>query len=50
MKTRLAGTLSCYALLALAAGLTLDGLIRNAVWIFLVGLTAKTWIAYYNRP
>ena len=38
--------LSAYAVLALLATFTLDGLFRNAVWIFLLGLTAKTLIAW----
>lgn len=35
-----------YAILALLAGVTLDGLMRTAVWIFLGGLAVKTFIAY----
>ena len=35
-----------YAVLALLAGLTLDGKMRLAVWIFLGGLALKTYIAY----
>ena len=31
--------------LALLAAVTLDGLFRVAVWIFLAGLAVKTWIA-----
>ena len=46
MTTRLIYALSAYAVLALLAAFTLDGLIRSAVWILLVGLTAKTVIAY----
>jgi len=34
-----------YAMLALMAGLTLHGLFRAAVWVFLGGLAARTWIA-----
>ncbi len=36
--------MACYAVLALLAALTLTGLIRAAVWVFLAGLAAKTWI------
>jgi hypothetical protein len=43
---RLSFALSCYAVLALLALLTLDGLFRTAVWIFLGGLAVKTLIAY----
>jgi len=34
-----------FALLALLAALTLDGLLRDAVWILLGGLAVKTYIA-----
>jgi hypothetical protein len=34
-----------FALLALLAALTLDGLMRDAVWILLGGLAVKTYIA-----
>ena len=33
-----------YGLLAILAGFQMDGNIRLAVWIFLGGLAAKTWI------
>ncbi len=46
MHKRLSFALGCYLVLALLAGLTLDGLFRVAVWIFLGGLTLKTLIAY----
>jgi hypothetical protein len=46
MLNRLFLALSAYAILALLATFTLDGMIRNAVWILLLGLTAKTLIAY----
>jgi len=39
-----------YVVLAAAAALTLDGLIRNAVWILLAGLAVKTWIATKQQP
>ena len=38
--------MSTYAVLALLAGLTLDGKMRTAVWILLGGLAVKTAIAY----
>lgn len=43
---RFAAALVCYAALALMAGLTLDGLLRTAVWILLGGLVVKTWLAW----
>lgn len=46
MKLRFAAALTAYALLALAAALTLDGTLRLAVWILMAGLALKTWIAY----
>ena len=47
MKVRLLWAMASYAVLALAAGLTLDGaLLRNAVWVLLAGLAIKTYIAY----
>src|ERR1700689_1696474 len=39
--------MTTYAILALLAAFTLDGgMIRNAVWILMAGLAAKTYIAY----
>ncbi len=39
--------MSAYAIIALLAAFTLDGgLLRNAVWILMAGLAAKTWIAH----
>jgi len=43
---RLVAALLAYALLAIAAGLTLDGVFRSAVWLFLAGLGLKTWLAW----
>ena len=46
-KFRLAAAITTYAILALLAAFTLDGgMIRNAVWILMAGLAAKTYIAY----
>jgi len=45
-NSRFAAALAAYAVLGLAAGLTLDGMIRWAVWIFLAGLAVKTWAAW----
>ena len=44
MKKRYYAAMGCYALFALAAGIQLSGMVRNAVWIFLAGLAVKTWI------
>ncbi len=47
MHKRLSFALASYAVLALLAAFTLDGLFRISVWIFLGGfLTLKTLIAY----
>jgi len=45
LKLRLITAMLAYAMLALMAGLTLHGLFRAAVWVFLGGLAAKTWIS-----
>ena len=46
MKARLIAAMSAYALLAVMAAFTLDGVFRIAVWILLAGLGLKTVIAY----
>jgi hypothetical protein len=46
MNKRLISAMAAYAVIATLAGFTLDGLLRTAVWIFMAGLAAKTWIAY----
>ncbi len=38
-----------YGVLAILAGVTLDGKIRLAVWIFLAGLALRTLIALKAR-
>ena len=44
---RLAAAMTTYAILALLAAVTLDGgMMRNAVWILMAGLAAKTYIAH----
>jgi hypothetical protein len=45
MNTRFLWAMGTYAILALLAALTLEGLMRNAVWILLGGLALKTCIA-----
>jgi hypothetical protein len=45
MNTRFLWAMGTYAVLALLAALTLEGLMRNAVWILLGGLAVKTFIA-----
>jgi len=47
MSNRFWAAMGTYAILAVLAAFTLDGgLLRNAVWILLAGLAAKTYIAY----
>ena len=47
MNKRFYAAMATYAVLALLAAFTLDGgLLRNAVWVLLAGLAAKTYIAY----
>jgi hypothetical protein len=46
-NVRLAAAMTTYAALALLAAFTLDGgMIRNAVWVLMAGLAAKTYIEY----
>jgi hypothetical protein len=40
----------CYAAIALLAAFTLDGKFRLVVWIFLVGLAVRTYLATLRRP
>ena len=47
MKLRTA--LLAYVALAVLAGLTLEGVWRAAVWVFLAGLAVKSWIAVVKR-
>jgi hypothetical protein len=49
MKPRLIAAMSCYALLAVLAAVSLNGMFRAAVWVFLAGLAVKTWIAATAR-
>jgi hypothetical protein len=46
MNARLIAALSAYAVIGLAAGLTLDGVFRIGIWILMAGLALKTVIAY----
>jgi hypothetical protein len=45
LKLRLITAMAAYAMLAAMAAFTLQGLFRAAVWVFLGGLAAKTWIS-----
>ena len=45
MNNRFLSAMGAYAVLALLAALTLDGMMRYAVWILLGGLAVKTYIA-----
>jgi hypothetical protein len=45
MDNRFLWAMGAYTALALLAALTLDGLMRDAVWILLGGLAVKTCIA-----
>jgi hypothetical protein len=47
MQKRFYSALAVYAFLAVLAAFTLDGgKMRNAVWILMAGLAAKTYISY----
>jgi hypothetical protein len=45
MNNRFLWAMGTYAVLAVLAALTLDGLMRDAVWILMGGLAVKTFIA-----
>jgi hypothetical protein len=45
MNNRFLRAMGTYGALALLAALTLDGLMRDAVWILMGGLAVKTYIA-----
>ncbi len=45
-SNRLLWAMAAYTVFALLALVTLDGIIRTAVWIFLGGLAVKTLIAH----
>ncbi|MDQ6705755.1 MAG: hypothetical protein M3Z85_07305 [Acidobacteriota bacterium] len=49
MSRKFVIAMSCYAVMAIGAVFVLDGVVRNALWIFLGGLAVKTLIAYYAR-
>jgi hypothetical protein len=44
MKPKLILALSAYLILALIATFTLEGVLRTALWIFFIGLAAKTLV------
>ena len=46
MNKRLISALAAYATLALLAGFTLEGALRDGIWILMAGLALKTYIAY----
>lgn len=48
MRKRLHLALGAYLVLAVLAGLTLDGKIRLATWVFLGGLALKSLINYFQ--
>jgi len=48
-RQKFAAVMAFYAVLAVLAGFTLDGLFRIVVWIFLGGIALKTWIALIKR-
>jgi hypothetical protein len=47
MRKRFYSAMATYAILAVLATFTLDGgMLRNVVWIAMLGFAAKTYIAY----
>lgn len=49
MISRFYAALGSYAVLAILAGITLDGKIRLATWIFLGGLALKTYLHHLRE-
>jgi len=45
MQMRFYAAMACYAILAVAAWLTLDGKFRTVVWILLAAFAVKTYLA-----
>jgi hypothetical protein len=45
VSVRLIAAESCYAVLALVATFTLDGVLRTALWLFFLWLAIKTLMA-----
>jgi len=45
MNNRFLWAMGTYGVLAVLAAMTLDGLMRDAVWILMGGLAVKTYIA-----
>jgi hypothetical protein len=45
MRTRLLLALLAYAVIGILASVTLTGKIRVALWLLLIALAVKTWIA-----
>lgn len=48
-RRRLYGALAVYAIIAVLAACTLEGMFRVVVWIFIGGLAVKTWIAWLQQ-
>ncbi len=46
LDKRFYSAMAAYAVIAILTGLTLDGKMRLAVWIFIAGLAVRTLIAY----
>lgn len=46
LDRRFIAALACYLVLAVPAGLTLEGGLRAAVWALLAALAVKTWAAW----
>jgi len=49
MQARFYAAMTCYAVLALAAGCTLDGKFRITVWILLAAFGVRTYLAALQR-
>lgn len=45
MEKKFIAAMAAYATIALLAAFTLDGKLRNAVWVLMAGLAVKTWVS-----
>jgi hypothetical protein len=49
MNRRFLYAMLTYAVLAILAGFTLDGVIRTATWVFLAGIALKTYLVFLKN-
>jgi hypothetical protein len=49
-RRKLYTALACYGVIAVLAGITLDGKFRLVVWVFLAYLAARTYLHALRKP